>query len=81
MSPQLAATRQPSRPAVPVAVVVAVELALLGLAGLAMWWAALGWATGQREWFALAAAGWVVSLHLPLVVVAVWLRRRSHHRS
>ncbi len=75
---QLAAKPQPSRPAQLTAVLVAVELALLGVVGLAMWWATLGWTTGQREWFALAAAGWVASLHLPLVVVAVWLRRRNH---
>lgn len=54
-----------------VAIVVAVELGLLGMVGAVLWWTALASSNGSWTWTVLTYVGWLLVLHLPTVMAIV----------
>lgn len=60
------------------AILVAVELALVGVIAIALWWSALASSTQSWLWTAFTYGGWVVAFHLPAVLAVVVLRVIDH---
>lgn len=64
-----------------IVLVAAVELALLGLVAMAMWWTALAFTDSWQAWVGLAYGGWVLVFHLPVLLAGLLLRGATTDRT